>query len=397
MKIEAISDTVNKLCLEDGSAITLIGTAHVSRQSVGEVERIIEEVNPDRICIELDKGRMEAKTNQRDYSSMNLRKVFKEGKAFLLLANTALASFQKRIGEGTGVAPGEEILGAARIAEKKGIPCSLCDREISITLKRAWGLSNAWNKCKLIATLISSAFSKEKVTPQELEELKHTDTLQSMMQELANELPGAKKALIDERDRYLASSIYTAPGRNKVAVIGAGHASGIIETIGRLEKGEISTDISDISEPPKKGSGGKIASFAVPALIVAAIAYGFIVKGWDKGLFQFILWAASNAGCTLIAAALSGAHPLNWLISAVTAPFAALNPVVGVGMFAGIAESELRKPRVQDFESLVDDAGTFKGWFRNRFLHALTIFFTTSIGSIIGTFIVFPILLAKFA
>ncbi|MDY4889524.1 MAG: TraB/GumN family protein [Sphaerochaetaceae bacterium] len=396
MKTEIISDTIKKIQFENGMTITLVGTAHVSQESVGEVAAVIDEVKPDRICLELDSGRFEARTKAHDYSSMNLSRVFKEGKAFLILANTALASFQKRIGEGTGVAPGEEILQAARIAKDKDIPYSLCDREISITLKRAWALSNLWNKCKLIATLISSAFSKEKVTAEELEELKHTDTLQSMMQELSKELPGAKKALIDERDRYLATSIFAAPGNNKVAVIGAGHAEGIIVNMEKLEKGEMSKDLSDISSTPKKGNGGKIASFVVPALIIGVIVYGFIAKGWNQGLFQFGLWAAANAGCTLIFAIIFGAHPLNWLISAVSAPFAALNPVIGVGVFSGIAESELRKPRVRDFENLSDDAGTFKGWFKNRFLHALMLFVTTSIGSIIGTFAVFPILLAAF-
>lgn len=396
MNTEVISDTIKKLHFSNGTTITLVGTAHVSQQSVGEVAQVIDEVNPDRICLELDKGRYDSKTKPKDYASMNLRKVFKEGKAFLLLANTALASFQKRIGEGTGVAPGEEILGASKIAEEKNIPFSLCDREISITLRRAWGLSNFWNKCKLLGTLISSAFSKEKVTPEELEELKHTDTLQSMMQELSKELPGAKKALIDERDRYLATSIYEAPGTNKVAVIGAGHADGIIANMAKLESGELSKDLSDISNPPPKGHGSQIAQWVVAGLLIAVIVYGFVAKGWNQGLFRFGLWAAANAGCTLIAAIVSGAHPLNWLISAITAPFAALNPVIGVGVFSGIAESELRKPRVEDFSNLAEDAGTFKGWFKNRFLHALTLFITTSLGSIIGTFIVFPILLANF-
>lgn len=396
MKTEILSDTLTRLTLEDGTVITLIGTAHVSQQSVGEVERVIDEVNPDRICIELDRGRFDAKTKEKDYSSMNLRKVFKEGKAFLLLANTALASFQKRIGAETGVSPGDEILGAAHIAQERNIPLSLCDREISVTLKRAWGLSGLWDKSKLLATLISSAFSKEKISEEELEQLKHKDTLESMMQELATELPAAKRALIDERDRYLATSIFTAPGRNKVAVIGAGHASGLASTIGELENGSLGTDLSDIASPPQKKNTGKFLSYLIPALIVAVIAWGFVSKGWDQGFWRFLLWVIANSGCTLIAAVLSGAHPLNWLISAVTAPFAALNPVVGVGFFSGIAESELRKPRVKDFEGIVDDAGTFKGWFTNRFLHALMLFFTTSIGSIIGTFVIFPILLGRF-
>ena len=53
------------------------------------------------------------------------------------------------------------VIQVLNIAEEKGIPYSFCDREIATTLKRAWAKSNLWNKAKLIATLLSSAFDKE--------------------------------------------------------------------------------------------------------------------------------------------------------------------------------------------------------------------------------------------
>ena len=228
MRSEHVSDTVNRIFLDNGDEIILVGTAHVSQDSVDEVRRVIDEEQPDHICLELDKGRYESKTKEQSYSNMNLTKVFREGKTFLVLANTALASFQKKMGNQTGSAPGEEIIGASRIAEEKGIPYSFCDREIATTLKRAWAKSNLWNKAKLIATLLSSAFDKEEFKPEELEQLKKSDTLQEMMNELAKELPGAKEALIDERDRYLATNIMQAPGHKKVAVIGAGHLESVL-------------------------------------------------------------------------------------------------------------------------------------------------------------------------
>ena len=108
MRSEHVSDTVNKIFLENGDEIILVGTAHVSQDSVDEVRRVIDEEQPDHICLELDKGRYESKTKEQSYANMNLTKVFKEGKTFLVLANTALASFQKKMGNQTGSAPGEE-------------------------------------------------------------------------------------------------------------------------------------------------------------------------------------------------------------------------------------------------------------------------------------------------
>ena len=106
MKAEHISDTITKITLDNNDVITLVGTAHVSQNSVDEVRAVIEEVNPDHICLELDKGRYDSKTKDQSYSSTSLKKIFKEGKAFLVLANTALASFQKKMRTQTGSAPG---------------------------------------------------------------------------------------------------------------------------------------------------------------------------------------------------------------------------------------------------------------------------------------------------
>lgn len=396
MRSEHVSDTVNRIFLDNGDEIILVGTAHVSQDSVDEVRTVIDEEQPDHICLELDKGRYESKTKEQSYANMNLTKVFKEGKTFLVLANTALASFQKKMGNQTGSAPGEEIIGASRIAEEKGIPYSFCDREIATTLKRAWAKSNLWNKAKLIGTLLSSAFDKEEFTPEQLEELKKSDTLQELMNELSKELPGAKEALIDERDRYLATNIMKAPGHKKVAVIGAGHANGIIRTMEKLEKGELSTDLTEISKVPKPSKAGKVIGWLVPAILVGIIVWVGFAHGFNESLKYFLIWACTNAASTVVFSILSLAHPVTWLVSAISAPIAVLNPAIGVGVFTGITEATMRKPAVKDFEGLSDDISTFKGWFRNRVLHAFLIFFTSSLGSILGTFVFFPIMLKIF-
>ena len=396
MRSEHVSDTVNRIFLDNGDEIILVGTAHVSQDSVDEVRTVIDEEQPDHICLELDKGRYESKTKEQSYANMNLTKVFKEGKTFLVLANTALASFQKKMGNQTGSAPGEEIIGASRIAEEKGIPYSFCDREIATTLKRAWAKSNLWNKAKLIGTLLSSAFDKEEFTPEQLEELKKSDTLQELMNELSKELPGAKEALIDERDRYLATNIMQAPGHKKVAVIGAGHANGIIKTMEKLEKGELSTDLTGISKVPKPSKAGKVIGWLIPAILVGIIVWVGFAHGFNESLKYFLIWACTNAASTVVFSMLSLAHPVTWLVSAVSAPIAVLNPAIGVGVFTGITEATMRKPAVKDFEGLSDDISTFKGWFKNRVLHAFLIFFTSSLGSILGTFVFFPIMLKVF-
>ena len=394
MKVETISDTIHKLILPD-QEIILVGTAHVSQTSVEEVSSLIESENPDRICIELDEGRMKSKTERSSWENMDIRKVIKDGRGFFLLANTALSSFQRRMGEQTGTKPGDEILGAASLAKEKGIPLSLCDRDIQTTFKRAWAKSSLWNKCKLIATLLSAAFSKEEITAQELEDLKKQDTLQSMMNEMAKELPTIKEVLIDERDQYLGRSIFETEGKKKLAVIGAGHTNGVISTIEKLSRGENTPSLESLSFIPKGAPVGKIVSWLIPLLIVAILVYGFVSSGWDQGMRMFLIWIAVNCSCTFIATTASLAHPLNIIACAVTAPLFALHPVLGVGMLGGILEATLRKPKVKDFESINDDAMKFSRWYKNRILHALLVFFFSSLGSAFGTLIAFPVLISR--
>ena len=395
MHIEKISDTYHRITFANGDEVFLIGTAHVSKDSVAQVAEIIEEENPDRICVELDASRLSSKTQKTNWDNTDIRKVFREGKGFLLLANTALASFQRKMGAQTGTKPGEELLGAVKLAEEKNIPMSLCDREIQTTFRRAWAKSSLWNKCKLLATLISAAFSNEEISPEELESLKKQETLEGMLREVAKELPSIKEVLIDERDTYLATKIYNAPGKKKVAVIGAGHTSGVLATFDKLENNGQVKSIEELDTVPKSRGIGKAIGYIIPALIVILLVVGVVANGWDQGLRTFLYWVLVNAGGTFITSCIAAAHPLNIICCAVTAPFFALNPVLGVGMLGGILEATFRKPKVKDFETLNDDAMHLSGWYKNRILHCLLVFFLSSLGSVLGTFVAFPLLIAR--
>ena len=395
MTIERISDTMQRLVCADGKEITLIGTAHVSQDSVDEVARTIDEIGPDRICVELDEGRYRSRTEVQGWENLNIKTILKENKGFLMLANMALSSYQKKLGTQMGVSPGDEIMRAANLATERNIPLSLCDREIQVTFKRAWRLSNMWNKLKLISSLLTAVFSKEEISNEELERLKETNVLQSMLDDMAKELPTVKRVLIDERDQYLASKIYSSPGNRLVAVVGAGHAPGLVAHMEKLDRKEVSDDVTSISSVPAPSKAGPIISWAIVIALVGIIALGFIRSGWDQGIEMFLYWFGLNASLTGLAAILSLAHPVTIILSMLAAPVTALSPTLGVGMVAGIVEASMRKPRVKDFEHVSDDIMTFKGWFSNRIIHALLIFMTTSIFASIGTFIAFPLLISR--
>lgn len=127
-----------------GKQVVLIGTAHISRDSVDTVRHIIQTEQPDAVCVELDQQRYEAIRDPHRWRSLNLIQVLRRGQGAFLLANLALSSFQKRMGMGTGVKPGEELAAAAEEAQQRNLHLSLIDRNIRTTLLRAWRRTGFW-------------------------------------------------------------------------------------------------------------------------------------------------------------------------------------------------------------------------------------------------------------
>jgi len=376
----------------DGREIVLVGTAHVSQDSIADVRRIIEEEHPDRICVELDEGRHLSLTQGSGWQNLNIGKVIREGKGFLLLANLVLSSFQRRLGKDLGVKPGEEMLAAIQLAQSQGIPHSLCDRSIQVTLRRAWGRTRLWGKLKMLAVMTASVFSDEKLTAEDIEKLKQKDVLASMLEELSAYLPAVKEVLIDERDRYLAARICQSPGSRIVAVVGAGHLSGIQAHITAIAENRETSDVDSLDELPRRGWAGRLLPWAIPAAIIALFCLGFIRAGWSMSLQMFWRWLLIHGGLAAVGSLLAFAHPLTILIAFVLAPIGTLNPFGKIGLFTGVAEAFLRRPRVKDVEALSEDVMTFRGFYRNRVTHILIVFFLSTLGAAIGNIISIPIL-----
>jgi pheromone shutdown-related protein TraB len=382
-----MSQTITRLDL-GGREVVLVGTAHVSRESVSEVAAVIAEESPDRVCVELDEGRYRALTEGSSWQNLDIGKVLRQGKGFLLLANLVLGSFQRRLGSDLGVKPGEEMLAAVTAAKERGIPFSLCDRQIHTTLRRAWARSGFWGKNKMLAAMLSSVFTSEKLDAAEIEALKQKDMLQSMLDELAAYLPAAKDVLIDERDTYLAENIGRAEGRKIVAVVGAGHVPGIVRHL--QATGAEPRDLSELDSIPARSWLSKVAPWIIPALLVVLFALGFVKSGWRMSLDMALKWLLANGGLAAAGSLLAFAHPLTILVAFVGAPIATLNPFIGIGLFTGVAEAFLRKPRVRDFENLQADVGSFRGFYTNRVTHILLVFLLSSVGGMVGNFIAIP-------
>jgi pheromone shutdown-related protein TraB len=373
------SENVHRIRM-DGREIILLGTAHVSRKSAEEVKTLIEEEKPDTVCVELCQARYENVTNPDRWKNTDIVKVIKEGKALILLINLILSSYQRKLGKQFGLQPGQEMLQGIESARETGATLCLVDRDIQVTMMRLWRGIGLWGKMKLFFQLIMSIFIDEDISEEELEKLKTQDMLSAALEELSVSFPEFKSAIIDERDRYLAQKIKTAPGDKVLAVLGAGHVPGIIQVINEDH------DLKQLSAVPPPSKTAKIIGWSIPVLILAIIALTLSV---DKsvGVNQMVSWILWNGSLSALGAILALAHPLSIITAFAVAPISSLTPVLAAGWFAGLTEAMVRKPSVKDFEDLHDDLQSFKGFWRNKVTHILLVVALANLGSSIGTFV----------
>jgi len=375
--------------------IILVGTAHISKESMEEVDKTVRDTLPDCVAVELDEQRYESIKSPEAWKNLDIVKVLKEKRGFIMLANLVLGSFQRRMGADVGVKPGDEMRSALTVSEELGIPVEMVDRPIQTTLRRAWAKNSLWGKLKLLSALFAAAFEKEEISAEQIESLKSSNEMDSMMDELAGYLPTVKEVLIDERDRYLASHIWNCKGKKVLAVLGAGHLPGVEKFLNGIASGEKNCDTADIEEVPAAGAGAKIAGWIFPVLLIALIAAGFFTGGVKTSFDMLISWVLWNGSLAALGTLLALGHPLAIITGFVGAPLGTLNPFLAVGLFTGLVQAWVRKPKVEDMEHLADDASSLKGLYKNRIGRVLLVFFLSSLGGSIGNFIAVPALIGS--
>ena len=364
----------------NGKEITLIGTAHVSKRSAEEVREVIEEVQPDTVCIELCQSRYESIVNKDKWKNMDIIKIVKEKKTSLVFVSLLMSSFQKRMAKQLGVEPGLEIVEGVNAAKDNNAQLVLADRDIQTTFMRIWRNVGFIGKLRLLFMMIVSAFEQEDIKEEEMEKLKDQDMLTIVLSEFAKSFPRLKETLIDERDKYLAQKIKHAPGEKIVAVVGAGHVPGIIEQINHEH------DLNALSQIPKKINIEKYIGYAIPIVIVSIIVSTFSIDR-ASGIDQITTWILWNGSLAALGTLIARAHPVTILVAFLVAPLTSINPLLAAGWFAGLCEAYIRRPNVGDFERLSQDIHTLKGFWNNKVTHVLLVVILANLGSSVGTFI----------
>lgn len=224
--------------------VWILGTSHLSRDSVADVERVLRAVQPDNVVVELCRSRagiMYASSDSSDEPLLKSNMFSLGGSKFFgavsrsinlggqsaLALRLLLAVFSSKIASSANRPFGEEFRAARRVSEDIGAQLVLGDRPIEITLERAWK-SLTWDqKAKLLISLFRGITSKTH-TPDE----KAAVSPYELYEKLSTSYPALLQPLIHERDMFLAWSLKRSKAVNKsrtvVGVVGKGHINGIV-------------------------------------------------------------------------------------------------------------------------------------------------------------------------
>lgn len=381
------------MLVEVDKNIILVGTAHISKDSVDEVKQAIEKYNPDIVAVELCKRRFEVIIEKDKWENTPVTQLLKSNNAYLVLAQTFLSSIQRRLGKEYGVEPGSEMIAAIDEAKSHNLEIALVDRDISVTLKRAWRKMGFREKFRLFWEFIKAmvGYEEEDLENLDLKELMKEDVISALMKEFSDIAPSASNVLIHERDKYIAKKIYDESKKGKVvAVVGAGHINGIKNY---LDKKDFDIDLKELEQVPKKRiSVGKIVAFAIPVIFALIIIWLIMSRGsnaWAEIGNVFLWWFLIHGILSALGAAIARGHPLSILTAFVAAPFTSLEPFFAPGWFAGLVEAKLRTPVVKDFHEL-RKIESLRDFWNNKVVRLLMVVALANLGSMIGTLIAFP-------
>jgi len=212
--------------------LTIIGTSHIAKQSLDEVEEAIENGKPDIIALELDRRRLYSLFNKPGRIRIyDIKRVGVKGFIFSLIGAWA----EKKLGKMVGVMPGSEMKKAVRLAKKNKIRIALIDQDIEITLKR-FSKSLTWKeKWNFIADITKAIFVRKKVIEFDLTKVPDKKTIKKLVGKVKKRYPNIYNVLIEERDHVMAENLRKImekyPEKKILAIIGAGHEEDIIKLI----------------------------------------------------------------------------------------------------------------------------------------------------------------------
>ncbi len=201
--------------------ITLIGVGHVFAISEN-VKEIIRSKRPEVVCLELDSAR---------YNAL----VQKERAGAVPLQYKLLAYFQRRMADKFGTEVGDEMMAAVGAAQEVGARVALIDLDAGRVFAQLWRRMSMKERVNLLWGGFAGLFISKKVVEKELDRYEENEN--QYLETLGEDFPTIKEVLIDDRNRHMAQQLKSLAAQHEtiIAVVGDGHISGILASLGASE------------------------------------------------------------------------------------------------------------------------------------------------------------------
>jgi pheromone shutdown-related protein TraB len=384
---------ITKNIVDIDENLRLLGTAHVSKTSVELVREQIRDFKPDVIAVELCESRLSALKKPEGIDNEDLLKIISDGKAGMIFLQSALSVQQRKMGIDTGEKPGAELLAAINIAEEEKIPFELIDRNVVITLRRAWHSMGFFEKFRVFDALLSD----ENDDDFDLEELlEDSDLLSNMMEDVYQVAPNAGKVLIDERDEFLSGRIQQIRGKGKVlAVVGAGHLNGIQLNLKKPSL-ETTSKLPSLNEQPKKPSWPKYLMTTIPIFLAFMIGKSVYEGDISELLDSISIWLILNSFLAGLGVLVARGHPISILVGAIASPITSLNPSLAAGWFAGYTQLKMAPPTGKDAYDFLEFSSLYSIFFKNKVGRVLMVTIFGNLGSSVGSILAIALISSGF-
>ena len=217
--------------------LVIVGTSHIARQSLNDVEKVILEKKPDVVALELDKERLYALLNKDNVDRRakwgDIRRIGIKGYIFARLVEW----IENKLGEKVGVKPGDDMLKAVMIAKEHKIKVALIDQRIEVTLKNLNKYITWKERGRFFIDVLKAVFGFGEKINFDLNKVPDDKLIEKMLLKVKDRYPSLYNVLVVDRNKYMAIRLKKLMNNFDliVAIVGAGHVEDLIEEVKLLE------------------------------------------------------------------------------------------------------------------------------------------------------------------
>ena len=231
----------------------------------------------------------------------------------------------------------------------------------------------------------------------DIESLKDQDVIDMVMEEFRKFSPNGARALIDERDAYIAHQLVLLKAQrpegrsSRLSVPATGRESPVISIIPATLP-----PFDSLVGEPRSLPWAKIFGFAVTGLfafLLAAIAFSGV--GLNVLFEAFLFWVIIHGVLSALFVLLAGGHPYSALTCFCVAWMTSLNPMLHAGWIGAYVEARVRKPPITDFRKIYETESIAE-MAKIPLFKVVLVAALGNLGSLLGTILyfifVFPVL-----